>query len=157
MDEKAFGGYVLGAVLGFFLGNANKLVIDPVVELKKVISECLYVLTFRANYLCNPVYESMADYCCKENEGKLDKDRLKAYENTSVDLRMASSRLKIATDCIVWFNVFRFLKIIPPKKDLNKAADILMRLSNSTPVGKCTDNVNDRNKCYEFLGASVPR
>jgi hypothetical protein len=160
MDFKGIAGPIvgatLGAVFGFIIGNANKLIIDPVIELKKIISECLYVLTFRANFLCNPVYSTMDEYCRKENEGKLDKDRLVEYEKTAVDLRMASSRLKIATNCVVWFNVFSLLRIIPPKKDLHKVADILMGLSNSTPIGKCEENVNRRNKCYELLGASVP-
>ena len=148
--EKVLG-IILGGILGFVLGNANKLFIDPVINLRKVICECRYILVFRENYIANPASEDTNEYFQKKRAGEFDEANLAEYVKAEKELREAAAKLKISIDGVIGFWFFAGCRLLPKKTKLIKASNIMIRLSNSLLSGKCEENVKDKDSCELFL------
>jgi len=106
---------VISGVLIFVLGQLLlKLVIEPIQELKKEIALTLDSLIFHKDKISNP-------------NANLKKDIL---EVSSI-LRKHSSNLEAKSSIIPLYDCWYKLRILPSKKNIKKATNKLIGLSNS--------------------------
>lgn len=106
---------VVGGVLIFVVGRViERFLIEPVHEQSRVIGEIADSLIFYANLYCNP------------GLGKPEE-----MDEASKVLRQHASRLMARTHAIRSYWLMQRLKITPEHKDILKAHENLIGLSNS--------------------------
>ncbi|EIW19503.1 MULTISPECIES: hypothetical protein [Pelosinus] len=141
---------LLGAFLGFIFGNANKFLIDPLIDLKKAISDAKYTLEFTKNKYTSPLYSGTTKY---DNYEKVEKK----YKDVETSLRVSASRLRVSIDSVVWFKMFHLIGLIPSEENLKSAASRLLRLSEHTLRGLTRENTEDGDKCIKELNSRIWR
>lgn len=91
-----------------------KFILEPIQEQKKIISEISSLLSYYANIYTEPGYA-----------------KPKIEWEASQDIRHISTQLNAITNSIPKYNFFQKLNLVKPKKDIFKACDDLMGISNN--------------------------
>ncbi|SFP85392.1 hypothetical protein [Hydrogenimonas thermophila] len=115
---------VISGVLIFVLGQLLlKLVVEPLQELKKEIALTLDSLFFYKYKISSP-------------NANLEKD---IFEVSSI-LRKHSSNLEVKSSIIPFYNCWYKLRILPSKKNIKKATNKLIGISNSLSPNNNNNN-----------------
>lgn len=126
---------IVTGVLVFVLGQIFlKIFIDPVQELMRCLGQIRYCMVLYADIFCNP--------------GVAYQDK---REQTVEELRINASKLLGALYLVRIFPVWRFLRFLPSKKNLETVSSELIGLSNSIHNGKCDENVNRCDKILSLI------
>ena len=95
-----------------------KFLLDPLTELRKLLGEISDSLTFYANVYANP--------------GQISEE---ITVEAMRDLRQRSSQLWARALALPLYSLFRFLRLVPSKKQISEASSNLIGLSNSLGSG----------------------
>ncbi|WP_141500937.1 hypothetical protein [Paenibacillus luteus] len=124
-----FGGLILFIISQLSL----KVIIEPIVELKKIIGKVARTLLLYSNQYHNPV---------ELTEENLNNDRLTSErQRTSLEIRTMAGELLGAVQVIPAYQIFSFLGLVPSLKRIKEARASLVGLSNSLWKTKSNDNV----------------
>lgn len=124
-----FGGLILFIVSQLCL----KVIIEPIVELKKIIGKVARTLLLYANQYHNPV---------ELTEENLNNDLLASErQRTSSEIRSMAGELLGAVQVIPGYRMFSFLGLVPSLSKIKDAKASLVGLSNSLWKTKSNDNV----------------
>jgi hypothetical protein len=105
---------VIGSVIIFVLGQfCLKLVIEPIIDLRREIGSVANALVYYANIYVNP--------------GGASKE---VSDGASMDLRKHAASLREKSYAIILPNLWVRIGLIPPVASLSKAATCLIALSN---------------------------
>ena len=128
---------VLSGVLVFVLGQwVIKFFVEPIHEQSKLIGEIAYSLTFYANIYGN------ADY--------LDKNVLDEAKKT---LRSQASNLRASAWTIRSYWLWQFIRLIPKKRNVIKASEYMIGLSNAVFANEYRESFDERqNEIKKLLG-----
>lgn len=106
---------IISAVMIFVLGQISlKLIIEPIQELKKEISEVLNAMVFYADRISNPNSNSQE---IVDEVGKI--------------LRKYASNLEAKSSIIPFYGIFELFRVLPKKQNISEAKSDLIGLSNS--------------------------
>ena len=114
----------------------SKIFVEPIHELKKIIGE-IAAYVFKSHHLLADVPNP------NENELKITVDKLQEF----------SAKFRALINTIPWFFPFVLVKILRPKDDLLKAAEILSIISYApfeSDKGKVSEQINELYKLLDF-------
>ena len=107
---------VLGRLLQTFM-------LDPLTELRKVIGEIDYNLTYLAHWYANPFTHDEAK--------QLPERTLDAIQKASDTLRQCGSRLGAASNATLGYQLWEYTILVPPRAAVREARGHLILLSNA--------------------------
>ena len=114
----------------------SKIFVEPIHELKKIIGE-IAAYVFKSHNLLTNVPDP------NENELKITIEKLQEF----------SAKFRALINTIPWFTLFALLKILRPKDDLLKAAEVLSKISYApfeSDKGKISEQINELYKLLDF-------
>ena len=117
---------IISAVMIFVLGQISlKLIIEPIQELKKEISEILNAMVFYADRISNP-----NDF----------------IDEVSKILRKHASNLEAKSSIIPFYRIFEIFRVLPTKQNISEAKSHLVGLSNSLSNSGNNNGMNNSEK-----------
>lgn len=117
---------IISAVMIFVLGQISlKLIIEPIQELKKEISEILNAMVFYADRISNP------------ND---------VIDEVSKILRKHASNLEAKSSIIPFYRIFEIFRVLPTKQNISEAKSHLVGLSNSLSNSGNNNGMNNSEK-----------
>lgn len=117
---------IISAVMIFVLGQISlKLIIEPIQELKKEISEILNAMVFYADRISNP------------ND---------VIDEVSKILRKHASNLEAKSSIIPFYRIFEIFRVLPTKQNISEAKSHLVGLSNSLSNSGNNNGMNNSTK-----------
>ncbi len=132
---------VLGGLFVIALGRIiEKLIIDPVHELRKLIGEIAFSLSFYGNVYCNP------------GSGEPE-----TMDNTSRVLREHASHLRAGAYAIRWYRYWEYRRWLPKQQEIALASKRLILLSNCVHKGDPIKNDDTRKEIENLLGIKPSR
>ena len=114
----------------------SKIFVEPIHELKKIIGE-IAAYVFKSHNLLTNVPDP------NEDELKITIEKLQEF----------SAKFRALINTIPWFTLFALLKILCPKDDLLKAAEVLSKISYApfeSDKGKISEQINELYKLLDF-------
>lgn len=121
---------IISAVMIFVLGQISlKLIIEPIQELKKEISEILNAMVFYADRISNP------------NSNSQD-----VIDEVSKILRKHASNLEAKSSIIPFYRIFEIFRVLPNKQNISEAKSHLIGLSNSLSNSENNSGINNSTK-----------
>lgn len=121
---------IISAVMIFVLGQIGlKLIIEPIQELKKEISEILNATVFYADRISNP------------NSNSQD-----VVDEVSKILRKHASNLEAKSSIIPFYRIFEIFRVLPNKQNMSEAKSHLIGLSNSLSNSENNNGMNNSTK-----------
>ena len=114
----------------------SKIFVEPIHELKKIIGEiAAYVFKFH----------SLLSDVPHPDEVEL--------RNTIGKLQEFSAEFRASINTVPWFPIFAKIKLLPPKKDLLKAAGVLSTISyaqHQSDKGKISEQIEELYRLFKF-------
>jgi len=114
----------------------SKIFVEPIHELKKIMGE-IAAYVFKSHNLLTNVQNP-------------DEDELKT---TIEKLQEFSAKFRALINTIPWFSLFALVKILRPKDDLLKAAEVLSKISYApfeSDKGKISEQINELYILLDF-------
>lgn len=114
----------------------SKIFVEPIHELKKIIGE-IAAYVFKSHSLLADVQNP------DENELKITIEKLQEF----------SAKFRALINTIPWFSLFALVKILRPKDDLLKAAEVLSIISYApfeSDKAKISKQINELYKLLDF-------
>ena len=114
----------------------SKIFVEPIQELKKIIGE-IAAYVFKSHNLLTDVPNP------NENELKITIEKLQEF----------SAKFRALINTVPWFSLFASIKILQPKDDLLKAAEVLSKISYApfeSDKGKISEQINDLYKLIDY-------
>lgn len=125
---------IISAVMIFVLGQIGlKLIIEPIQELKKEISEILNAMVFYADRVSNPNSNSQ-----------------EVIDEVSKILRKHASNLEAKSSIIPFYRIFEIFRVLPNKQNISEAKSHLIGLSNSLSKSENNSGINNSTKNNEI-------
>ena len=115
-----------GAIVIYVL---SRLVVEPVIEVRRIIGRVDYSLTFYANLYANP------------GSGTEE-----AMTTASTEARRLASELLAQVRAVPCYGVFAFIRWLPTMSNCRIASGDLIGLSNSVHGGNSLENEKMRNE-----------
>ena len=132
---------IVGGVVVFTCAQLiQRFYIEPIDELTRLIGEVGVALVFHANQYANPGSGTFQD-----------------MEETYTVLRRQSGLLSIRAQMVRGYGVWYRFGVLPARRDVVKASEGLMRLSNAVFEGNGDLNVNVASHVRELLGILGPQ
>lgn len=127
---------IISAVMIFVLGQISlKLIIEPIQELKKEISEVLNAMVFYADRISNPNSNSQE---IVDEVGKI--------------LRKHASNLEAKSSIIPFYEIFEVFRVLPKKQNISESKSFLIRFSNSLSKSENNNGINNSIRIDELKG-----
>lgn len=133
-------GILAGVGLFVITEWISRIMLEPVMQVRRAIGRVDYVLIMFANIYANPGVAS-----------KNDSER--AYD----ELRGSSGELRAAARGAVWYGLFAVLRLVPRKGKLEDAGRLLIRLANSVFTGEPLENFDAAESIRDLLGVPENR
>jgi methyl-accepting chemotaxis protein len=114
----------------------SKIFVEPIQELKKIMGE-IAAYVFKSHNLLTDVPNP------NENELKITIEKLQEF----------SAKFRALINTIPWFSLFASIKILRPKDDLLKAAEVLSKISYApfeSDKEKISEQIDDLYKLLDF-------
>ena len=114
----------------------SKIFVEPIHELKKIIGE-IAAYVFKSHNLLTDVADP--------DQGEL--------KNTTEKLQELAAKFRASINTVPWFPIFVKIKLLPPKKDLLKAAGVLSKISYApyeSDKGKISEQIEELYRLLKF-------
>ena len=114
----------------------SKIFVEPIHELKKIIGE-IGAYVFKSHNLLTDVPDP--------DQGEL--------RNTIGKLQELSAKFRASINTVPWFHIFATIRLLPPKKDLLKAAGVLSKISYApyeSDKGKISEQIEELYRLLKF-------
>ena len=152
VDDRSPAYLVSGTVLiGLMLFIAQqiiqRLLINPVLEMRELLGILSDKLVFYAEHWANPCTIQPPS---AETPGE--------YARARKEIRLLSSSLRSKSSQIIAHRYFELIKIIPNRNSINEAANIIMGISNSLTTERPVDgskNTKDIQRIEELLHIKI--
>lgn len=121
---------------GTLLLLLSKIFVEPIHELRKIIGE-IAAYVFKSHNLLTNVQDP------NENELKITIEKLQEF----------SAKFRALINIVTWFHIFVYLKLLPPKDDLLKAAGILSKISyapSESNKGRISEQIKELYSLLKF-------
>lgn len=129
-----FSSTIISAVLIFVLGQIIlKLIIEPIQELKKEISEVLNAMVFYADKISNP-----------------NSNNQEIVDEVGKILRKHASNLEAKSSIIPFYGIFEIFRVLPKKQNILKSKSFLIGFSNSLSKSKNNNGIANSIKIDEI-------
>lgn len=121
-----FWTVVTGALV-FVIGQAGKAVlVDPIMEQRRVLGEIASNLLYYAN-----IYGNLFTFEQTRKEG-FPPETVKKIETASDTFRQLTARLSASKTAIAWYHYWEYTPWVPSREALDEAIGDLILLSNTT-------------------------
>jgi|GEM_PF-3215288 len=117
----------------------QKLLLDPVLGLKKALAEVSYVMQYHA-------------WVFHADDSSAPKER---FEKVFEELRSYTARMRVEANSIIFYDLFAKFGFIPKYPDLIEAAGRLIRISNSLGGQKWEQMSSDTKAVQSLLRIDI--